>query len=460
MRFFLLLSFLCQLILQTAAGQANFANPYTFITLAGGGTKDTNGHPIAGFQNGQGPTVQFRFPRSVVLDKKGNAYVGDADNHVIRKITPTGIASTLAGALPQQTNQYGNLIGGYLDGAATNALFNRPAGGCFDPAGNLYISDAINNVIRKITPDGIVTTIAGTGLAGYVNGVGTNALFNEPAGLTIDHDGNLYVVDCSNHCIRRITPDGNVSTIAGIGPQGNGGYADGIGTNALFGFPWDIVIDSTGNLFVTDTFNTCIRKITPVVSAGSTNWTVTTFAGNNLVFLGQHVDGMGTNAYFTFVHGIAIDAADNLFVTEANSDNIRRVTPAGEVTTLAGGTSGYADGTGNEARFYSVVGLAIDELGNLYVADAGNHVIRKGWNATAKPVLAFDPPVSTNGVMQLGFTVMTGTVTNLTLLETSQLGAAWTTNSTAVATTNVLGLSYTYNVPMTNSTRFYNVQAR
>jgi hypothetical protein len=265
---------------------------------------------------------------------------------------PVATVSTIAGS-----NQ------GYIDGAGISAQFNVPAGITKDAAGNLYVADRDNHRIRKITPAGVVSTFAGSGIAGFVNGTGTAAQFDQPYGITIDPSGNIYVADRLNNAVRKITPAGVVSTFAG----GTGGYADGIGTAAQFRELYGLTSDASGNIFVPDFFNQRIRKITP---AGI----VTTLAGGTIGF----TDGTGAAASFNYPFGIAADAAGNLYVGDYYNHAVRKVTPAGVVTTLAGnGTSGSADGTGSTASFYQPAGLTADGSGNVYVCDALNHKIRK-----------------------------------------------------------------------------------
>jgi len=275
------------------------------------------------------------------------------------------IVSTFAGSGPTGVFNKGS----FADGVRSSARFNKPHGIAIDMAGNLYVADTVNHSIRKITPNGEVSTLAGS-VQGFANGQGENARFNFPNGITIDVAGNLYVADTGNHRIRKITPNGKVSTLAG---SDEFGFADGQGSHAQFKVPTDIVIDAMGNLYVADSANHRIRKITP-------NGEVSTFAGGGPILhfdIGSFPDGQGSAALFNQPSGIAIDAAGNLYVTETVKHRIRKITPKGEVTTLAGGESGFADGQGSVARFHWPSGIAIDAAGNLYVADKDNHRIRK-----------------------------------------------------------------------------------
>jgi sugar lactone lactonase YvrE len=320
-----------------------------------------------GIADGTGTAATFGYPAATTVNVSGNVYVVDAIGCTIRKITPAGVVTTLAG-------QAG--LCGYADGTGTAAQFQHPTGITVDTAGNLYVADSDNNAIRKITPAGVVTTLAGLS-SGSADGTGTAAGFYFPVGIVLDAFGNLYVADTDNCTIRKITPAGVVTTLAG--KAGVAGSADGTGTAARFSFPFGITIDKSGNLYVADNGNATIRKITPF-------GVVTTLAGQAGV--PGSADGTGTAARFNLPRGIAADASGNLYVTEATSgpsnNTIRKITPAGVVTTLAGkaGNFGSKDGRGAVARFYFPAGLSIAPDGKMYVADLNNATIRKigpGW---------------------------------------------------------------------------------
>jgi sugar lactone lactonase YvrE len=249
---------------------------------------------------------------------------------------------------------------GSADGAL--AQFNTPTGVAVDAAGNVYVADQGNHRIRKITPAGIVTTLAGS-TAGFADGTGTAAQFDSPDGVAVDTAGNVYVADLGNHRIRKITPASVVTTLAGSGAPGS---ADGTGAAAQFNFPAGVAVDSAGNVYVADTSNQVIRKITP---AG----VVTTLAGSGAGSL----NGTGAAAQFNLPRGVAVDAAGNLYVADQGNHLIRKISPAGVVDVVAGSTAGIADGTGPAAQFNNPRGVAVDTAGNLYVADRNNHLIRK-----------------------------------------------------------------------------------
>lgn len=330
------------------------SSTYTFTTLAGqAGT-------LLKSIDGTGTAAQFYQPRGIAVDSSGNLYVADSSNHSIRKITSVGVVTTLAGTAGLQ---------GYTDGTGAAARFNEPFAIVVDNStGNLFVADTSNNAIRKITPAGVVTTFAGGGAAGSTDGTGTAARLNEPRGLAIDSSGSLYVADYDNHIIRRITSAGVVTTLAGV--AGSQGSTDGTGTAARFMGPCGIGVDGSGNAFVADTGNRTIRKITP---AG----VVTTFAGT--AGTSGLTDGTGTAARFSAPRGITVDAAGTLYVTDYNGFTLRKITSAGVVTTLAGMavSPGSTDGTGTAARFYYPSGVAVDSAGTVYVADTSNSTIRK-----------------------------------------------------------------------------------
>jgi serine/threonine protein kinase, bacterial len=268
---------------------------------------------------------------------------------------------------------------GSADGVGVAARFSGPLGVATDTAGNVYVADGENNTIRKITPAGVVTTLAGTvGVIGSADGTGAAASFHFPQGIATDSTGNVYVADFSNNTIRKITPAGVVTTLAGTAPPPSlggphavmGGSADGTGAAAGFNGPTGIATDSAGNLYVGDTNNQTIRKITP---AGA----VTTLAGT--AHLLGSTDATGAAARFTLPQGVATDSAGNVYVADEGNSIIRKITPAGVVTTLAGtaGVLGGTDATGAAASFRFPVGVSTDSAGNIYVADTGNHTIRK-----------------------------------------------------------------------------------
>ena len=312
--------------------------------------------------DGRGFVAQFNNPSGIAVDAGGTVYVADTDNCTIRKVTPDGYVMTIAGYASVRTGNGG--LGGYVDGANSVALFKSPSGIAVDKWGNLYITDG-NAAIRKVTPDAVVTTLAGGGVSGDADGIGRGAQFNSSQGIAVDGNGNVYVADTGNNKIRKITPDGVVTTLAG---SENTGSSDGTGSVAQFNSPTGVAVDGNGNVYVADSGNNRIRKITP-------DGVVTTLAGP----VTASIDGKGSSARFNNPWGIAVDWNGNGYVADTDSNIVRKVTRTGVVTTLAGsaGNAGIANGKGSAARFTSPEGLAVDLGRNVYVADASNCTIRK-----------------------------------------------------------------------------------
>jgi streptogramin lyase len=308
----------------------------------------------------------------VAVDTNRNVYVADSSDFTIRKVTPAGVVTTLAGLA-------GNA--GSANGTGSAARFNYPLGVAVDTNGNVYVADWGNNSIRKVTPVGanwVVTTLA--------------AGFNGPYGVAVDSAGNVYVADSGNNTIRKVTPAGVVTTLA-----------------AGFNFPAGVAVDTNGNVYVSDYNNNTIRKVTPV-------GVVTTLAG--LAGSLGSTDGTGSAARFANPVGVAVDSAGNLYVADFNNCTIREVTPVGTnwvVTTLAGVAFYIADidGTGSAARFCGPFGIAVDSAGNLYVADTDNYTIRKGLPASSVPAPILQPPSLSAGQFGFGITGLPDLAVNI-----------------------------------------------
>ncbi|OGL44026.1 MAG: hypothetical protein A2W05_06085 [Candidatus Schekmanbacteria bacterium RBG_16_38_10] len=308
-----------------------------------------------GLSDDEGSNARFNVPIRLACDKDGNIIVADIFNNCIRKISPKGFVSTIAGTKE----------GGYIDGELSKAKFGAPHGVGVDSKGNIFVADLGSSTIRKISTDKTVTTFAGSGKSGFKDGKGKEAELSFPHAIAIDSKDNLFIADISNHRIRKITPDGTVSTYAGSGEKG---FSNGDVKNAKFNMPIDVTVDKEGNLYVADIGNQRIRKIT---AKGE----VTTLAGNGEK---GYADGKGENASFNGPHGIAVDRKGNIIVAELYNFVVRTITPDGNVSTLCGNRKqGDTVGTCAEAQFNQPGGVTIDNDGNIIIADLYNHKVKK-----------------------------------------------------------------------------------
>jgi sugar lactone lactonase YvrE len=347
------------------------------ITPAGVVTTLAGTAGVQGSADGTGPAAQFRGPFGVATDSAGNVYVADLYNANIRKITPRGVVTTFAGTAG---------VTGTADGTGGAAQFSGPQGVATDAAGNVYVADTWGETIRKITPARVVTTLAGSGGAGNADGVGVAAQFDNPQGIATDSEGNIYVADAYNNAVRKITPAAVVTTLAGDAQATPScGYANGVGEAARFCDPQGVATDAEGNIYVADSSNTEIRKVTPT-------GVVTTFAGQTQLY--GDADGVGAAARFSNpIGGIAADAAGDLYIGDYGNSTIRKITAPAVVTTFAGTARAYGnvDGTGSAAQFNGPLGLTTDAAGNVYVADTGNNEIRKITSSAVVTTLAQAP---------------------------------------------------------------------
>ena len=325
------------------------------------------GNGSAGFTNGNAGSAKFNGPYGICMDKSENLFIADGGNNCIRKITPAGVVSTYAGTG----------VAGYLDGTSSTAKFNSPFDLCADDSGNVYVSDFSNHRIRKISVNGTVSTIAGSGTAGYMDGTAGVARFDFPRGICIDKQGNLYIGDSWNHRIRKIDNMGNVTTYAGggssMGVSSPGSYVDANDTSARFHTPTGLSIDKSGNIYVADAYNHRIRKI-------NTSRVVTTYCGSGPtgVSNGGYADGSSSAAVFNTPTEVFSDSSGNLLIGDTFGNKVRKVDVSGNATTIAGkDSSGFTNGAGNVAKFNYARGITSNFAGDkIYVVDFNNHAIR------------------------------------------------------------------------------------
>ena len=329
------------------------AAPTNWVVSTWAGTGAT-----APFVDGTGGTATFSVPYGVAVDTSGNVYVADSSGHMIRKITAAGVVSTLAGT--------GSI--GMVNGTGSTAQFNNPTGVAVDTSGNVFVAEYNSHLIRKISAEGVVSTFAGVvNTPSYMDGAGSTAKFNYPNGVALDSSGNVFVADYSNHMVRKISTAGVVSTLAGVG---SAGYLDGAGHTAQLNYPSGVAVDHLDNVYVADQSNHLIRKITQ-------QGVVSTVAGT-LLSAGT-ANGAGATAQFRTPTGVAVDIYGHVYVADYNNHLIRQISAAGVVSTMAGvgGSLGYTEGSGSTAKFNYPTGVAVDNSGQVYVADGFNHRIRK-----------------------------------------------------------------------------------
>ncbi len=386
----------------SSSGAATIYEPYAVTTFAG--WNDVHS------QDAVGKEARFFQPHGMIADSSGNFFVADSGNHTIRKVASDGTVTTFAGLAG---------VSGSDDGTGSEARFNYPTDMAIDDQANLYVVDVKDHTVRKITPGAVVTTLAGVPKkAGFKDGAGDQALFNKPRGVAADEAGNVFVADGLNRRIRKITPDGVVSTFAGSGVAG---HKDGTGTGATFGAVAGMGIDLSENLYVCDDDNS-IRKITP--AAVVTHYSNLGFNGiecadvviapdgvgyvaNSALVTSSVIqipagggpsadlaggvnsgseDGVGEKAMFVFPQGITVNPSGDIYTVDGvdggivpANNNIRKITPAGAVTTFAGlAPQGSDDAVGNQAQFYHPRGVAVDRANKIiYVADASNNTIRR-----------------------------------------------------------------------------------
>jgi trimeric autotransporter adhesin len=344
-----------------------FSNSHRIYHVAADGRIDLFAGSDANAHNGDGnkaTALKLYDPTGLAVDSTGNLYIVEYEKPRIRKATPEGVITTIAGNGKEGYSGDG--------GKASKAQFKYPTNAVVDSAGNLYIADTGNHRIRKITPDGMITTVAGNGKRGYSGdgGKATSAQLDWPRGLAVDSAGNLFIADMWNFCIRKVSSSGIITTFVRNRKTEDSGDA-GKALSARFLKPVGLALDSSGNLYIS-TEHHRIYKVTPF-------GIITTVVGTGK----EGYSGDGGQASFAQLNSpnkVAVDSAGNLYIADADNHRIRKVAPDGVITTVAGnGTSGYG-GDGGQASFAqlnSPNNAAVDSAGNLYIADADNHRIRK-----------------------------------------------------------------------------------
>ncbi|HEY4246910.1 MAG TPA: immunoglobulin domain-containing protein, partial [Lacunisphaera sp.] len=336
------------------AGSTLNGTQYRYVVTNSGATTTSSAATLSVAQ------AFFPFPTAIAADSAGNLFVADANTDTIQKINAAGQVSLIAGA---------SGTAGSTDGSGTAARFNQPAGLIVLSTGVLIVGDTANATIRSIAASGVVTTLAGNaGTRGSANGTGNATTFSTPIGIAADPGANIYVADAMNDIIRKISATGTVTTLAGT--AGVTGSTDANSPAARFNYPTGIAVDSSGSVYLSDTTNNLIRKITPTGS-------VSTLAG--LAGVSGSADGTGSEALFNHPGGLALDSSGNLYLADTANSTIRKINSAGTVSTLAGlpGIAGLQDGVGPSAFFNQPQALALDPNGNILVADTGNATIRK-----------------------------------------------------------------------------------
>jgi hypothetical protein len=310
---------------------------------------------------GENDTNILSQPFGLCADANGNLYIADVGKNCITLLDTNGRISVYAGTGKE----------GGADGDRKSATFSAPSGVCFDRSGNMYIAGFGGENIRKITPDGIVTTVAGSGEEGYADGISGEARFSSPRGICIDSKGNLFVGDCWNHRIRKIDTNGIVTTFAGGGKTGElvvNAWRDGADTTARFDAPCGLAIDKDDNIYVADANNSCIRKITP-------DGYVTTIAGKGRE--AGLVDGPVGVSRLNIPTELSVNSENEVFFSDTYNHCIRKIDKNGVVYTIAGtGQKGFSNGLPRESLLSSPRGICICK-GELFFTEWGNHTIRK-----------------------------------------------------------------------------------
>jgi len=359
------------------------AHAGVIVPVAGNGSKGYGGN------GGPASAATLSGPSSLVFDTKGNLYISDADNNVVRKVDGQGQITTVVG-----TGQPGYTGDG---GSAVSATLSAPAGLAIDANGTLYISELNNHVVRAVTANGQIRTVAGNHLPEYSGdgGKATSASLNGPAGITVDAAGNLYIADQNNNAIRKVDGQGQISTFAGNGTNGRGGDG-GPATSAMLAYPWGVTADRAGNVYITDTNNYTIRRV-------DKNGVITTVAGNGVTDLAGYFGdgGPAVSARLYSPRGLATDIAGNLYIVDTGNRALRVVDGSGIIRGVAG-TGRLGDGGdggfSNQATFTFPIAAAVDSNGDVYIADNATNRVRKVVGGTAQLYTAISGSLSAQSI--------------------------------------------------------------
>src|SRR5437660_9695475 len=380
---------------------------------AGGTITTVAGTGVAGYSGDAGPATvaTLHLPDGVAVDGAGDLFIADSTNNRIRKVSPTGVITTIAG-----TGTAGYSGDG---GAATLAKLNFPTDLALDGAGNLFVADFYNSRVRKISAGGVITTVAGSGMPGYSGngGPATLARMTSPAGVDVDAAGNLYIADYGNSTVREVSTAGLITTVAGTGASSGYSGDGGPATSAQLKSPADVAVGG-GNIYIADSGNSRVRKVTP-------GGTITTFAGTGAATYSGD-GGPATSASFLWPVGLAVDSSSQVFVADLSGNRVRKIDGSGTITTVAGtGTAGYS-GDGGPAASATLFGPArvnLDSAGNFFISDSSNNRVRKvqalgvpatapsaptGVSATAgnaSASVSWNAPVSSGGSPITSYTV-------------------------------------------------------
>ena len=333
------------------------------VAQSGGNISTFAGNGGYSYSGDGGPatSAQLNAPHGVAADSAGNYYIADSGNNVVRKVSASGAITTFAGN--------GTAAFGGDGGAATSAQLNGPQGVALDSAGNVYIADTGNSRVREVS-GGTINTVAGSGTPGYSGdgGAAAGAKLYSPVGLALDAKGNLYIADTNNSAIRKVS-NGTISTVAGNGVQGYSGDG-GPALSARLNDPQGVAVDSAGNLYITDTLNYAIRQVSP-------NGSIATIAGNGVA--GYSGDGgPASQAQLTYPTGIAVDSGGDVYFGDAGA-SVRKIYANGTIATIAGnGSIGYTGdgGPATSASLDGPTGIALNSNGDVYVADSANDAVR------------------------------------------------------------------------------------